>query len=167
MIIGFTGTREGMTPAQKEVVAYILSKFPSISHVVHGDCIGADTDFDTMIAGMGIRRDIYPCNIEAARSHCENRGAIICLPKPLAPLERNQIIVDKAQCLIATPKEFEETVRSGPGQSQSPGKARLPGAFGAHAYGRGSGTWFTIRRGRIANKTIYIVYADGVLKVEN
>jgi len=145
MIIGFTGTRDGMTPAQKDVVAHLLStiemKNSFISHVVHGDCLGADTDFDNMIAGMGIRRDIYPCNIESARSHCERQGANICLPKPLPPLERNQLIVDKAQCLIATPKEFEETVRSG--------------------------TWFTIRRGRLANKTIYIVYADGTLKIEN
>ena len=145
MIIGFTGTREGMTAAQKQVIAHLLSRIETrhsfIPYVVHGDCLGADTDFDNMIAGMGIRRDIYPCNIESARSHCEIRGAVICLPKPLPPLERNQLIVDKAQCLIATPKEFEETVRSG--------------------------TWFTVRRGRKANIPIYIVYPDGTLKMEN
>jgi hypothetical protein len=42
MIIGFTGTRYGMTDKQKSSLQSILSKLETITEVHHGDCIGAE-----------------------------------------------------------------------------------------------------------------------------
>ena len=46
--IGFTGTRKGLTPIQKEEIKLILDKYDNII-VSHGDCIGSDTDFHNLI----------------------------------------------------------------------------------------------------------------------
>lgn len=56
MIVGFTGTREGMSPEQKRVTREIISQLitTSVHTAVHGDCIGADTDFHHII------REILP-----------------------------------------------------------------------------------------------------------
>ena len=143
MIIGFTGTREGMTLAQKEVVAYLLRNIEMksfIDHVSHGDCIGADADFDEIASKMNIVRWAYPSNISSMRAHTEDRGAILAI-EPRPPLERNVMISVGAKYLIACTKSPDEQVRSG--------------------------TWHAVRCARKNKTTIYIVFPDGTLKVES
>lgn len=143
MIIGFTGTREGMSPVQKEVVAHLLKTIEMkafIDHVSHGDCVGADADFDEIAEKMNIVRWVYPSNIPSMRAHTEEHGATI-ITEPGPPLERNVMITAGARYLIACPKTADEQVRSG--------------------------TWHAVRCARKNKTTIYIVYPDGTLKVEN
>jgi len=113
-MIGFTGTRNGMTSQQKAAVTKILERYGSRfgALVGHGNCLGADAEFDEIAAALGLRRVIYPCNIESMRAHCELRGATQ-VTEPMKPLLRNGWIVGAALAMIATPMESTEQLRSG------------------------------------------------------
>lgn len=54
MVIGFTGTRHGMTNAQRDTVLKLLSEKLTPSSAVHGDCVGADADFDAICTSLDI-----------------------------------------------------------------------------------------------------------------
>lgn len=73
MRIGFTGTREGMSPAQVSSVREILER-ASPESVSHGDCVGADEDFDRISEDLRIPRRIFPSNLKGTRAHCETEG---------------------------------------------------------------------------------------------
>lgn len=134
IIVGFTGTRSGMSHAQRLAVLDALHGLIQIHglanvKVIHGDCIGADEHFDFIAAQLGIQREIYPCTIEHMRAHCEREGAV-CLRLPIAPLKRNEEIVKAVDIMFATPYSPVEEQRSG--------------------------TWFTIRYARKMNKPLTI-----------
>jgi hypothetical protein len=127
MIIGFTGTRNGMTDEQKKNVGEALvSMEPTEVH--HGDCIGADAEFHdiclTLKKIMNIRIVIHPPKDEKYRAFCEGADEIWAKREYL---DRNHDIVDCSDILIGAPKG-EETLRSG--------------------------TWATIRYARKKNMTI-------------
>lgn len=129
--IGFTGTQKGMTPPQKEAVAYLFDS-NLYGDLHHGDCIGADRDAHTIASSLRMRIHIHPPEIEHPRAWCQGYYAIYD-PKPY--LERNSDIVLATSVLIATPFQFYELLRSG--------------------------TWATVRRARKAKKRIHIVWPDG------
>jgi hypothetical protein len=128
MKVGFTGTRSGMTNFQKELVKKELQtiwlQHPDLL-VIHGDCIGADADFDEIAMNLGIPREIFPCHLMNMRARRDKLGAV-CTREPVAPLKRNQRIVDEVDILFVAPYSSEEQVRSG--------------------------TWFTVRYARKINK---------------
>jgi len=131
--IGFTGTRAGMNQAQKILITTYLKEHRPDA-VAHGDCIGADKDFDDICADMSILRYAFPGDIPSMRA---NTGAIqFQMPKP--PLERNKDIVHYSDEMLACPKEMHEVLRSG--------------------------TWATIRAARRAGKRVHIFYRDGTAK---
>jgi hypothetical protein len=134
--VGFTGTRSGMSSAQRQSVLLalrsLLEKHGEV-RAVHGDCVGADADFDQLCSELQIPREIYPCTIENARAHCENKGAL-CLRQPIAPLKRNEQIVNAVDILFATPYSRVEERRSG--------------------------TWFTVRYARKISKPHEIFFTD-------
>ncbi len=48
-ILGFTGTRSGMTPEQKSAVRLHTQNLKTVHRDLvglHGDCVGSDYDFD-------------------------------------------------------------------------------------------------------------------------
>jgi hypothetical protein len=91
MIVGFTGTRKGMTHTQRVQVVNILSGLqPDAFH--HGGCVGADAEAHALADRLRIPTEIRP-------------------PKPY--LERNHDIVDESDVLIATPGQVNEVRRSG------------------------------------------------------
>lgn len=140
MILGFTGTRQGMTTAQRKTVLSLIKRIDP-DKVLHGDCTGSDAEFHAMIIAYrgGILAErprpviaIRPSD-RASRAYCE--GAELIYP-PKSPLDRDREIAKDSDSMIATPKGFEEEVRSG--------------------------TWATIRYFRLyKNKTLYIVQPDG------
>lgn len=112
MIVGFTGTQKGMTENQWRVVATLLQNLqPTECH--HGDCVGADADFDALCheLGLGDRIVIHPPQDSTKRAFCYATQDKRWPPKPY--LVRNHDIVNCCDVLLACPKSLKEELRSG------------------------------------------------------
>lgn len=106
IILGFTGTRYGMSDRQKaEIRAYLEQHQADISLVVHGDCIGADAEFDAMCDELKMVRMIRPGfstkdpTDTSTRAYC--KVELTCEPK--GNFARNRDIVNGCDRLLATP----------------------------------------------------------------
>src|SRR5262249_45826730 len=107
--VGFTGTRKGMTDAQKEAVRVLLAALrPAECH--HGDCVGADAQFPALAQEAGALPAIHPPADDSQRAVC--RGSRLRPAKD--HLARDRQIVDETEVLIATPRGFKEELWSGP-----------------------------------------------------
>lgn len=138
--VGFTGTQAGMTHAQGMGVRHVLAfLIDGEIDAHHGDCIGADADFHK------ICRDTpkvvwitgHPPTNPVKRAWCQFDSEWPALPY----LARNGRIVAATDVLIATPREYEEQLKSG--------------------------TWSTVRKARVAKKPIHLVYPDGSIVTED
>ncbi len=141
--VGFTGTREGMTDPQQVTVEKILRKLQP-SWVVHGDCVGADTDFHNITESLrresgynNYRIRIRPCD-HGSRAWNQNYDELCVVRKPLP---RNKDIVHDADLLIAAPLQSAEIRRSG--------------------------TWHTIRFAKSLTLPIAIVWPNGRIRALN
>ena len=133
--VGFTGTRRGMTLQQRSTVLRLLVQIkPALG--VHGDCLGADKDFDDICMALKIPCRIRPCTIENMRAWCHSDD--ITAPKP--PMQRNRDIVADCSTLIACPP------------NTTPIKSH-------------SGTWATVKFGLRAGVGVILVYPDGQTKM--
>jgi hypothetical protein len=132
MIVGFTGTRKGMTDAQKGTLRLLLLSFGG-GEFHHGDCVGADSEaHDISMAECGYCPVIHPPTNPSLRAW---RKVPAHLMKPERPyLTRNRNIVDAAQVIIAAPADPFE--------------------------GKG-GTWSTIRYARRTGKPLHVIQPDG------
>lgn len=142
MKLGMTGSREGIT--NKGFVAfykYLKNNIRNIEEVHHGDCEGADEEFHDIISAIKkknkIKRVIHPPSYDTLRAYCE--GDELRPKKPY--IERNHNIVDETDALIAFPPTQKEIMKSG--------------------------SWTTIRYARKQKKSIYIIFPDGEVKIEN
>ena len=141
--IGFTGTRNGMTDQQKHVVNQILHRLQP-EWCVHGDCIGADTDFHQICVLLRenspeqFKIRIRPCDITSMRAGNNDYDDEMPVKKPLV---RNRDIVTDADLQIGTPSSCKEILRSG--------------------------TWATLRQARKTGKPLVIVWPDGAVHWEN
>lgn len=129
MILGFTGTQEGMTVLQKAMFVGVLSRLCPVQFH-HGDCIGADADAHALV-----RKHAPKCFIvihqpddDSKRAWCD--GHKVIPPKPY--LIRNRAIVGCCDELAAAPRSRVEELRSG--------------------------TWSTIRAARRSGKPIHMVW---------
>lgn len=145
--IGFTGTRAGMTSQQSHKVTWLIKVISDDEDLVvahHGDCKGADSEFDGRIRHRAIKRHQEGL-VTRIIGHIPDNDKERCFinfdeerdPKPY--LDRNHDIVDESDVMIATPKEYSEIWR-------------------------GSGTWATIRYAKKQGKKLYIVYPDGKME---
>jgi hypothetical protein len=143
MKLGFTGTRDGMTPMQLlKVALFIAEHYITESH--SGDCSGSDREFYDLITLANANKNFQKIktfghvpNIKAHRAFC--KYDIQLIPKPY--LERNHDIVNNCDFLIAAPKEKEEQLRSG--------------------------TWSTVRFSKKVKKKGMIVFPDGEIEEFN
>lgn len=138
VIIGFTGTRSGMTDKQKYVVELLLTRIGGMESTknpvgLHGDCIGADADFHNICRKLGMKVNQRPCTFENLRAHTDATE----ISEPTNPMARNRQIVADCSVLVACPPNDTELKRSG--------------------------TWATIRMGRKLGdiKQVVIIYPDG------
>ena len=141
-IIGFTGSRDGMTDQQKTNVmksVALVRKAKERVCVVHGDCIGADADFHHICLAFEVLIYIRPCTFENMRAYSKN---VKTEYPPERPMARNRKIVADANIMFACPPNME-VIKSG------------------------SGTWATIGFARKANKPLLIFYPDGSFDSEN
>jgi len=133
MIIGFTGSQSGMTPFQHDEFIKLLNEFnPDEFH--YGDCIGADAIAAREFIAFHLKLEdkirklvCHPPTDNYKRAYViENMKSVVkdalrnCKYKlviesrePFKYLERNRHIAETCHTLIATPKEFEHTLRSG------------------------------------------------------
>lgn len=107
MKIGFTGTRSGMTDAQRDAVAALLAELQA-SEFHHGDCIGADQQAAEIASSAGAQIHSHPPTNVAIRAF--TRADLELEPKDY--LVRNREIVDATDVLIAAPAG-PEVQRSG------------------------------------------------------
>lgn len=128
MILGFTGTREGMSDRQKALFIDRLSSLcPGEFH--HGDDDGADREAHELVR-LCVPRCIivlHPPNNPFRRAFCKADREM--QPKPY--LARNKAIVFCCDELIAAPLTPTEELRSG--------------------------TWATIRYARKAGKQVHLL----------
>lgn len=138
LVIGFTGTRAGVTPAQartlERLLAELAERHPGRALCgVHGDCLGADADFDAICKRRSIPVKIRPASVPGMRAGCDSEA--LAAPKP--PLVRNREIVADSELLIACPRTRDEVLRSG--------------------------VWATIRAMRRKGGTVYLIVPEGEL----
>ncbi len=140
---GFTGTRLGMTPPQREAVRGLLAAHaPACVH--HGDCRGADQEFHEDCLLTKEKRALWlvvhpPADI-FYRAFCKEFDQRRS-EKPF--LQRNREIVDACGIVVAAPADMAEP-----------------------PLGHGGGTWHTIRYARRQRKKIYLVLPDGTIQSE-
>lgn len=145
MRIGFTGTRYGMSPAQKATVTAFLKGALPVG-VEHGDCVGADADFHKIVRSLFTPQQcpitVRPGPGKELRAFCD--GDAILPPK--SHFARNRDIVDHTDLLVATPM-FKHEQSSG-------------------------GTWYTINYARKCKKkrpdlAVFIVWPDGLFNINS
>ena len=146
MKLGYTGTRSGMTAAQKASIRRFVEKHAvDIDEVHHGDCIGGDDEFDSIIrelAKPGCNIIAHPSNVEPTRAYVDckevgdsrRRVKTTMLPER-PPILRDCDIVDAVDTMIAAPRTYEEQ---------------------AH-----SGTWFTYKYANKHKRKTYMIFPDG------
>ena len=141
MIIGFTGTQQGMTEEQMKALVKALLYAIEIKEVHHGDCIGADAQFHDLIRKIDPGRMIKIIGHPSSHFASEKRAHKECdeLREAKPPLARNKDIVDECNYLIATPKTAIEMRRSG--------------------------TWSTIRYAKDQEKGTFIINPDGTMQI--
>ncbi len=136
MIVGFTGTRNGMSTKQKAGLRETLLRLNGPSRLAfsqnktndfhHGDCIGADAEAHDIAKALGYTIYMHPPTNGKARAYKDGFAL-----KALPYLKRNQDIVNSSHLLIAAPATQKEVIRSG--------------------------TWATIRYARRNNKPIFVL----------
>lgn len=111
MKLGFTGTRRGMTLLQRDEFMDFISSLPKITEFHHGCCIGADYQAHEFISKYSKKIIIHghPSNLKRNRAVCECH----VMHPELPPLERNRIIVDSVDFMVAIPFTQHEELRSG------------------------------------------------------
>jgi hypothetical protein len=144
MHIGFTGTQQGMTPAQIEALTKGFTLIDRLNQTVilhHGDCFGADAEAHDIALSCGLYVHIHPPINESKRAWKQVPAAHVFdgrwVNPPLEYLARNKVIVDSAQILFATPHEDAEQLRSG--------------------------TWSTVRYARRKGRQVILILPNGRL----
>lgn len=94
--LGCTGTRKGMTDAQKATVARLSAGYREVHH---GDCVGADVEMHTIAAYAGQRIVVHPPDDDRLRAG--SLGDVIRRATPY--LQRNRAIVNETDLLLAAP----------------------------------------------------------------
>lgn len=135
MILGFTGTRHGMSPAQCLAVTRILGLVRSDTSEAHhfhdGMCVGADNQAAEMAEILEFTTIGHP-GPKGRWQSLKKRDQVWA---PKTHFARNRDIVNLAQLVIAAP--FEQT-------EQETG-----------------GTWYTIRYAKKRQVPLLTIYPDG------
>lgn len=139
MRVGFTGSQHGITDCQLALMVEIIDELTELTEVHHGDCIGADNAFHTVVrlTRPEIRVVSHPPSVSTKRAYCASDHEFA--EKPY--LERNKEIVACVDVMMACPRAMKEQVRSG--------------------------TWATIRHARKTQTPLVILWPDGKYIYEN
>lgn len=115
VIVGFTGTRRGMSEKQKTHLSNSFRRMKAAGHEIefhHGDCIGADSEGDQIARAWGAAIRIHPPTDTKYQAFCYLPGDVQYPRKPY--IMRDHDIVDACMILFAGPKDHRvEEHRSG------------------------------------------------------
>lgn len=142
VIVGFTGTRTGLSCEQQSALKYLLMgmNVNGIYAAHHGDCVGADSLFHKTL------RELDPSIWVVGHPPKNPKYRAFCDFDEMMPedeyLIRNEAIVKASDLMIACPMGFTEEFK-------------------------GSGTWATIRMSKELDKKLIIIYPDGSLGGES
>lgn len=139
MAWSFTGTRRGMTTAQRAAFKALVSNRPDVTRIEHGACQGADRDAHLLTPHMV--QSMWPCNAEQMAWAEMVAKPLDILHSIRPPLDRNRLIVRFGARLIAIPRLMKEEIRSG--------------------------TWATIRFARSIRRPITLIWPDGSMTFEH
>lgn len=146
MILGFTGTRQGLSVRQKFGLGIALPVVPD--QLVHGGAVGADTEFDQWFRRAAwstiLSVDIFPADEERRQFWLRKYGIELpwlTIHQAMLPLDRNELIVQRCNHLLACPFEPTEQLRGG--------------------------TWATVRYARKLGRPITLLLPDGTIKRES
>lgn len=137
MILGFTGTRKGMTQRQRATVKYLFAEL-GLTMLHHGGERHADAEAHRIALAMKARVHVHPGPDFGIIVDCLGADVVY---KVKPNLERNEDIAVMAEDgLIAAPAQKHEVLRSG--------------------------TWSTVRRARKYKRRIWVVAPDGTFEEE-
>lgn len=118
MIVGFTGTRKGMSESQLQQFRYVIALFKHADQLIdrspefhHGGADGADAQAVRLARSAGFLVYVHPC-VGVVRNP-QDPYLNDCWLEVFAPLVRNRHIVEESHVLIAAPETDVEKVRSG------------------------------------------------------
>lgn len=142
MIIGFTGTREGLTNQQ---LGWLVTTFETgkqdgtLAEVHHGGCVGADAAVHAQAIELEIPIHVWPpinpkyLAVETLAPH-----PLVTVHRGMQYLDRDRQIVGATYGLVALPKHNEQPERM--------------------LWG---GTWYTVDFAERMNKPVIICYPKG------
>jgi hypothetical protein len=110
MRVGITGTREGMSQAQKEQFVLKLHELsPTEFH--HGDCLGADAEGHDIVREFfpNVKIHVHPPKSDYMRAR--RKGDVMYEPDDYIP--RDYRIVDMTEFMFGAPLTDKEIIRSG------------------------------------------------------
>lgn len=142
MIIGVTGTREGLTNQQ---LAWLVTTFEAgkqdgtIAEVHHGACVGADAAVHAQAIDLEIGIHVWPpVNTKYVAAECLTPHRLVTVHPRMHYLDRNRQIVGATAGLIALPKQGEQPERM--------------------LWG---GTWYTVDFAERMSRPVMICYPNG------
>jgi hypothetical protein len=116
MIVGITGTREGMNARQMAEIRQVLHDLAVeadrdgiVPHFHHGDCVGVDVEAAAMADEFGYVVVCHPPTKQDMRGFYASH----VFKEPKGYLERDRAIVDSVDVLLVVPKENEWQPRGG------------------------------------------------------
>lgn len=141
--LGFTGTQDGMTDIQAQIVfdemmLYEQDPEDGVTQAHHGCCVGADAQFDDMLAYMPKSCIVHGHPPLITTKMATGLSCDVMHP-PLDCLVRNRAIVEAVDTLFAAPHGEEE---------------------------QRSGTWSTVRYARRKGINIRIIMPNGGSRFE-
>lgn len=132
MILGFSGTRRGMSKRQRGIVISVLMRLaPTELH--HGDCVGADAQINEIAHQLGIPIHLHPPDNPALRAHCVDGVRKVYPEKDY--LARDRDIVKASDLILATPLSNGKSQRGG--------------------------TWYVIKQAGSKKKDLIICFTNG------
>lgn len=144
MNVGFTGTREGMTQAQRQQFVHVLDQAlerERVDEFHYGGCVGADAQAAALARWIGFAAVLHPANDVAARWIAPKPEWTVRVRPARPALDRNRDIVDACDLLIVAPRLMREERRSG--------------------------TWQTVRFAERIGHDYLIVWPDGTMETHN
>jgi hypothetical protein len=113
---GYSGSRHGMAAPQMRAVYQYLCRVLTVNDWEdplieghHGDCLGGDKEFDTIVAVLGGRRIAHPPSDSSKRAWCKADE----IRPPKGYLARDWDIANETGELLAAPRSPEPEPHSG------------------------------------------------------